>query len=151
MLRTGAPRAVLRPLANLSAAPTRTHARCASSSLAQAALRKNALLADTSRPIALSTLRKDMSLVSRSKMTASGAVYGTTRDPEREKALQQRPLNAHPERVSLTSTMSPIFGESKQQDDGHGEVDMMHGFYHDIVSSVKLDKLDVIKTDTKPQ
>lgn len=64
---------------------------------------------------------------------ASTRVVG--RDTEREKALQNEKVSAHPELVSATSSVHRTFEETGVRDAEHDDVDMMAGVKSDFVGT----------------
>lgn len=135
MFRQSASRSALRSCSAISSPAPRQLPRCASSSLAKAALRNSTSLAKDVKPRALTAFRKDLNYITRSATGLAPrktAYFGTTQDKAWEKEISERVMNAHPERVSMTSTIHPMFGEVATKDP-EDDVDMMKDIRHDMV------------------
>lgn len=127
MIRSVAPRVLLRPLSKPIS--TAYHPRCCASSLAKRFARRDATLAQYSRPLALAHYKRDLSPVR--NYTAVPQAPGTTRDTALEARLQKQTLTADPGLVSLTSSVHPLTEEvgTEQKED---DTDMMAGLRHDV-------------------
>ncbi|KAB8337288.1 hypothetical protein FH972_021589 [Carpinus fangiana] len=122
MLRTGAPRAMLRPLAKAPAAarPAQNLARF----YVNAAVRPSAA-SKAAKPLALSAFRQNTALT---RFYADGAPV-LTRNTALEKKLGAEKLSVDTEHVTASSGVgSPVaFGEKPEED-----TDMMAGIRHDV-------------------
>lgn len=122
MLRSGAPRSILRavnavsrPAFNAALSPSRQQVRSQLCTLSRRPL--NASLA---RPLA-----------PRAQVWVRGASSIDKVDKKQEEAIQQKKIPATPETVSTTSTTIPVSGSGAPQEEQ--EPQMMAGIYHDLV------------------
>ena len=127
MMRTGAPRALLRPLTKT---PTPSLRLVHNAALRQttAVLAKNTVVPRSVKPLALAAYRSNTALI-----RSYAAVPGTTRNPQKEQVFLQGKLQPDPDAVTTMSSIHPVLGEVGEGQEEQ-DTDMMAGVRHDIVS-----------------
>lgn len=134
MYRSLLPRAFARHSTCFTSFGIRCSHSAASQQLPRAARYQSRALAKPSQTLSLSTHRQPLALV-RPYATIPGAAPGTYQRLDKEAKFAREKLRVDPESVTTTSSTTPIFSSAPAHED-EGDIDMMAGIRHDLVSGV---------------
>ena len=133
MLRTGAPRALKRSILNAKPSNTQAGSPNASSKLPSYSKARSVSFKRSSR-LALSLHKPASTALLRYGFHTAGPRHDEV-DIKHEKELRGKKLKPHPERVSETSTVHPVFSEVGVPEEEQ-DVDMMAGLRSDLVRPI---------------